>query len=102
MSKQEVPKQETPKHSEKKLKLNFSFQNIIIIILLLSYILIFYLYNLDIDQYEDIFNKCKEIVENPQQMCGSYCNYLMKGDSLQSFKTETNISDMFVQNNDDK
>ena len=60
----------------KKTKFKLTIQEIIIIILLLGYITIYYAYDHDVEQYKNLIKQYKEIVENPQQLCYQYYEYL--------------------------
>ncbi len=89
---------ETKKALKKKVpKLNLSLQNVIIIIFLISYIIIFYTYKHDIDQYKNIVDQYKNIVENPQKLCYIYYGSLIESNQQSPQKNLSEIfDDMFI------
>ena len=73
----------------------FTIQNIIILILLLSYLGIFYAYKYDIDQIKDIINNYQEIFRDPEELCSIYYNYSKSQQSSDNI-TEQNISEIVI------
>lgn len=65
-------------------KLNFSLKDIIIVLMILSYILILYAYKYDIKQYQDV-------IQNPQKLCYIYYSQLNRQMNLQN---DTNNNSM--------
>ncbi len=100
-------KNKNKEQQKKGFRLNITLQNIIIIILLISYVAVFYAYTHDIDQYKNAINQCNDLLKNPQQLCDAYNSYLI-GKNQQSSVSETakeNFSeimgDMFISEDDE-
>lgn len=66
----------------KKIKIGNYLQDIIIILLLIGYIAIFYAYNHDIQQYQDVIN-------NPSKLCFTYYNSLFNKQSYHEVRNLT-------------
>ncbi len=87
----------------KKKGLNLTLQDVIIIILLISYVVIFYAYKYDIDQYKNVIDQYKNITENPQKLCYIYYSSLMESNQQSSEKNLSEIiGDMFISELNDK
>lgn len=88
---QRKPIKTTPK---KKLNFKLSMQDIVIILLLISYIFIFYAYKHDIEQIQNVTQQYKDIVENPQKLCYQYYEYLNQ-QAINQGKGPKNLSELF-------
>jgi len=88
--------QKNPNNATPKKKLNFklSMQEVVIIILLISYIFIFYAYKHDMEQIQSINQQYKDIVENPQRLCYQYYEYLNQ-QSINQGSGPKNLSELF-------
>ncbi len=74
----------------KGFRVNITLQNVIIVILLIGYLVTFYTYKHDINQYT-------EIIENPKKLCSIYYGNLIEKitSPLESSETKENISKIF-------
>jgi len=92
-------KKETQKNpieaiSKKKLNFKLTMQDIVIILLLISYLFIFYAYKHDMEQIQNVTQQYKDIVENPQRLCYQYYEYLNRIEIDQG-KEPKNLSELF-------
>ena len=78
----------------KKPNFKLSMQDIVIIILLISYLFIFYAYNHDIEQIQNVTQQYKDIVENPQKLCYQYYEYL-NYQQVNKEEVSQNLSELF-------
>ena len=77
-------KPQEPKQTPSLVKSKFTLRDIIIILMILSYILIFYVYRHDIKQYQNV-------IQNPQKLCYIYYSQLNQQINLQN---DTNNNSM--------
>ena len=81
---------------KREIILNLTLQNVVIIILLICYLIVFYAYKHDIDQYRNLIEQYQEIIEDPQKLCYIYYENLMGNSQQKSTINETkkNLSEI--------